>query len=60
MRRSTQGKWRMSRVELRPPNEAIRPGHGEWSRRRSAAFVVAGGIVFWAIVLLIFFSARFF
>jgi len=52
--------WRMSRVELRHQNEAIRPGQGEWSHRRSAAFVVAGGIVFWAIVLLFFFGERIF
>jgi hypothetical protein len=50
----------MSRVEIRQQNQTIRPDRGEWSHRRSAAFVVAGGIVFWAIVLLFFFGGRIF
>jgi hypothetical protein len=50
----------MARVELRQQNESIRHEHGAWSRRRSAAFVVAGGIVFWAVIVLFVYSARFF
>jgi len=32
--------------------------HGAWSHRRSAAFVLGGGVAFWAIVILIFLLAR--
>jgi hypothetical protein len=34
-------------------HEDVVLGRSEWSRRRSAAFLLAGGTVFWTIVLLV-------
>lgn len=34
-------------------NENAAPELSEWSRRRSAAFLIGGGALFWTLILLI-------
>lgn len=46
-------------VEPKSQDEGSHPGQRIWSHRRSATFVLAGGVLFWTIVLLFLFGFRF-
>lgn len=50
----------MASTDSKHGSENAGPGQSEWSHRRSAAVLLAGGVVFWAIVLLVLVELGFF
>jgi len=59
---SHEGGYRevMDLAHSKPGSDNVALGRSEWSHRRSAAFLLVGGTLFWAIILLVLAGFGFF
>jgi len=47
---------RLANSHFKRDAESGRPLNAVWSHRRSGAFILAGGAIFWVVVLLVLFG----